>query len=90
MTSSNFLPTIIIPTGKPSLKPALIDRAGCPVTFIGDVFGILSNALSRYSAKYIAKGYKHFMESPSELMAQLLISQKISFSQEMKNLSLEF
>ena len=30
------------------------------------------------------------MESPSELMAQLLISQKISFSQEMKNLSLEF
>ena len=30
------------------------------------------------------------MESPSELMDQLLISQKISFSQEMKNLSLEF
>ena len=30
------------------------------------------------------------MESPSELMAQLLISQKISFSQEMKNLSQEF
>ena len=30
------------------------------------------------------------MESPSELMAQLLISQKIFFSQEMKNLSLEF
>ena len=30
------------------------------------------------------------MESPSELMPQLLISQKIFFSQEMKNLSLEF
>ena len=50
MASSNFRPTIIIPTGKPSLKPALIVSAGWPVTSNGDVFGIPSYAFCKYSA----------------------------------------
>jgi len=51
VASSNFLPTIIIPTGKPSLNPALIDSAGWPVTLNGEQFVTISNARSKYSAK---------------------------------------
>ncbi len=37
VTSSKWRPTIIIPTGRPSTKPALIDRAGWPLMSKGAV-----------------------------------------------------
>ena len=55
MASSKCLPTTIIPIGSPSLKPALTDNAGWPVTSKGLVFctpvpeALMQSALKMYS-----------------------------------------
>jgi hypothetical protein len=51
MPSAKWRPTIIMPTGRPSLRPAGTEIAGWPLTSRGAVLAIISRERASFSSR---------------------------------------